>query len=165
MIGLRQLSAALPLQNVQMSEVRRQIEYSLQEYARKTTLENALLKNKIGTLEGVLKNLASDIQGVKVQQGNLAGSVSGVLDQFHSLDRRVENSTTQGALAVGRVHGVEVEVGQAVESIQKQLAEVRRVSHAPPKIDLSSMLVPLIPPVSTHLSANGGAWVLGTKMA
>ena len=57
------------------------IDASLQEYARKTTLENALLKNRIGNSEGVLKSLVSDVQGVKFQQGNLARSVSGVLDQ------------------------------------------------------------------------------------
>ena len=148
---------------MQIPEVRHQIDASLQEYARKTTLENALLKNRIGNLEGVLKSLVSDVQGVKFEQGNLAGSVSGVLDQYHSLDRRVENSTTQGALAVGRVHGVEVEVGQAVESLQKQLAEVRRVSYTPSKIDLSSVLAPLVPPLSTHLDAHGGPGSSGPK--
>ena len=159
--GLRQFAAAQTPQNVQMPEVRHQIDASLQEYARKTTLENALLKNRIGNLEGVLKSLVSDFQGVKFQQGNLASSVSGVLDQCHGLDRRVENSTTQGALAVGRVQGV----GQAVESLQKQLTEVQRAAYTPSKIDLSSVLAPLVSPLSTHLDAHGGAWVLGTEMA
>ena len=109
----------------------------------------------------MLKSLVSDVQGVKFQQGNLASSVSGVLDQCHGLDRRVENSTTQGALAVGRVQGV----GQAVESLQKQLTEVQRAAYTPSKIDLSSVLAPLVPPLSTNLDAHGGAWVLGTEMA
>ena len=157
--GLRQFAAAQTPQNVQMPEVRHQIDASLQEYARKTTLENALLKNRIGNLEGVLKSLVSDVQGVKFQQGNLASSVSGVLDQCHGLDRRVENSTTQGALAVGRVQGV----GQAVESLQKQLTEVQRAAYTPSKIDLSSVLAPLVSPLSTHLDAHGGPGSSGPK--
>ena len=96
--------------------------------------------------------MVRDVQGVRNQQGTLASSVSGVLDQCHGLDRRVENSTTQGALAVGRVQGV----GQAVESLQKQLTEVQRAAYTPSKIDLSSVLAPLVSPLSTHLDAHGG---------
>ena len=76
------------------------------------------------------------------QQGTLASSVSGVLDQCHGLDTRVEISTTQGALAVGKVQ----RVGQAVESLLKQLTEVQRAAYTPSKIELNYMLAPLVPP-------------------
>ena len=73
MAGLRQFSAAQNPQNDQMPEVRRlctdlvgeqhaigrrvgQLQTTLHENARKNTLENTPLKNKIGVLEGVVKS-------------------------------------------------------------------------------------------------------------
>ena len=96
------------------------------ENARQTSQENANLKKEVGNLKVIISQLANELQGVRIQKGNLAGTVSGVLDKCRGLDRRVENSSTQGALAVGRVQVVELGVGQAVENLQKELAEVKR---------------------------------------
>ena len=54
------------------------------------------------------------------------------------------------------VQGVEVEVGQAVENLQKQLVEVRRVAYTPSKVDTRPISTPLGAPLSTHYAAGGG---------
>ena len=47
---------------------------------------------------------------------------------------------------MGRVQGVEVEVGQAVENLQKQLVEVRGVAYTPLKLMHASYPLPWVPP-------------------
>ena len=85
-----------------------------QKWGRPTTKppkKIASLERENLEFKALLRDLVSEQQATRVQQAKLAGAVSGVLDQFHGLDRRVENSTPQGALAVG----VEIEVGQVRE--------------------------------------------------
>ena len=173
MVGLQQLSAAQTPRLDLVPELQRrcsnldggqqgvlkrlgQLQAGMGDAARQTAQDCANLKREVGSLKVIIQDLVNELQGVRVQQGNLAGTVSGVLDQYRGLDRRVENSTTQGALAVGRVQGVEVEVGQAVENLQKQLVEVRRVAYTPSKIETRPISTPLGPPLSTHYAAGGG---------
>ena len=163
MVGLQQLSAAQTPRLDLVPELQRrcsnldggqqgvlkslgQLQAGIGDAARQTAQDCANLKREVGSLKVIIQDLVNELQGVRVQQGNLAGTVSGVLDQCRGLDRRVKNSTTQGALAVGRVQGVEVEVGQAVENLQNELVEVRGVAFNPSKVDTRPISTPLGPP-------------------
>ena len=73
--------------------------------ARQTDLDCANLKREVRSLKVNIQYLVNELQGVRFQQGNLAGKVSGELDQCRGLDRRVENSTTQGASGVRKGPG------------------------------------------------------------
>ncbi len=59
-----------------------QFQSGMGDVARQTTQENANLKKEVGALKIVNQDLVNELQGVRVQQGNLAGTVSGVLDQY-----------------------------------------------------------------------------------
>ena len=121
------------------------VQTKMGEAAHQNAQKVASLEREKLECKAILRDLVSEQQATRVQQAKLAGAVSGVLDQFHWFDRRVENSTTQGALAVGMVHGEKIEVWQVREIFQKELSEVRRVALAPSKIDLSLILMPQAP--------------------
>ena len=61
----------------------------MEDAARQTTQDCANLKREVGSLKVIIQDLVNELQGVRVQQGNWAGTVFGVLDQCRGLDRRV----------------------------------------------------------------------------
>ena len=80
---------------------------------------------KIEILEGKNASLESEISALKAHLNTMGGVVAGLVDQTGFAGHRVQELSSQGGLVAGRLQGVEVGVGQAVDRLAHEQEGLR----------------------------------------